>query len=220
MNPVTDDCSVFNDRFVTRAQAERYRDRYRTGRRVRIDRLERAALRRLLQGIDRVSVAMDIPSGTGRLTPLLGEVADRVILADGSRTMLELAREDLPDLKADYLETDAQNIALESESVDLAFCHRFLHHIHEKGARALVFRELARVSRRYVVISYYTPGFRDRWRWLQSCVTPGAQHRDRPVTRRRFFVEAARAGLRPQKTQVLRRFPLTALFCLFERMPG
>ena len=220
MNAHADDRELFDNRFVSREQAERYRDRYTSGRRGRIDRLEREALRYLLEAVGRVSVAMDMPAGTGRLTPVLAKVADRVILADGSPVMLALAREALPDLDAEYLETDAQAIAVETGSVDLVFSHRFLHHIHDPAVRRRIFSELSRVSRRYVIMSYYTPGFRDRFRWLRSRLIPGAVHRDRPVNLAGFFREAAAVGLSPIRMKFLRRFPLTALFCLFERTGG
>ncbi len=217
MSQSIDDFSSFRDRFVSREQAERYRDRFRTGRRKRIDHLERRTLRRLLDGIGPLSVALDIPAGTGRLAPLLAQVADRVLLADGSPTMLEVAREGLSGLEVECLETDVRCIALETGSVDLVLCHRFLHHIHDAEARARILSEFARVSRQYVIISYYTPGFRDQWRWLRSRVIPGARRRDRPATSQRFFKETARASLCTTKIEVLRRFPLTALFCLFQR---
>ena len=216
MTSDTDDCSAFNARFIEREQAERYRDRYRIGRRARIDSREREVLRDLLEAVGHVSVALDIPGGTGRLTSLIAEISDRVILADRSPVMLEVAREDLLAIHAEYLETDAQSISLETGSVDLVFSHRFLHHIHDGEARARVFREFARVSRRYVVVSYYTPGFRDRFRYACSRAIPGAARRDRPATVARFFEEAAAVGLVPKHVRFLRRFPLKALFCLFD----
>jgi SAM-dependent methyltransferase len=213
----TDDCSAFNARFTEREQAERYRDRYRIGRRARIDAREREVLRDLLGAVGHVSVALDIPGGTGRLTSLIAEFSDRVILGDRSPAMLEVAREDLSDPHVEYLKTDAQSIELETASVDLVFSHRFLHHIHSAEARACVFREFARVSRRYVIASYYTPGFRDWSRYLSSRAIRSARRLDRPATMARFFEETAVVGLRSREVRFLRRFPLTALFCLFDR---
>jgi len=211
----TDASETFSKRFVDRAQAERYRDRYRTGRRVRIDRLERAALRYLLGGLGYLDIALDVPGGTGRLTPVLAEFADRVILADASAAMLDLAREELSGGRITFLETDARHMALDTASVDLVFCHRYLHHIHEPEARACVFRELARVSRRYAIISYYTPGTRDYGRWLRGSII-GHETHHRPLNRRRFIEETAAAGLRFLHGATLRRVPVRAEFCLFD----
>ena len=72
---VADSCSNaskpdFQDRFLTREQVERYRDRYTTGRRGPVHRREQKALAQLLASIHRVDTALDIPRGTGRLSPL------------------------------------------------------------------------------------------------------------------------------------------------------
>jgi hypothetical protein len=208
--------SAFRAKFMTRAQALRYRDRYITGRRARTDRLERGILRRLLAGLGPLEVIMDLPGGAGRLAPVFAEVARRVIVADASPQMLQLAREDLAGLPVEYLETEAERTGLPDASVDLLFSHRYLHHIHASATRARVFAEFARVSRRYVLLSYYSPGFRDRWSWLRARLGLRDGPRDRPATQRRFLAEAAATGLRLIRRQTLRRFPLVAAFYLFE----
>jgi len=217
MGDTMQDPGAFDQRFSNRAQAERYRDRYKTGRRAETDQLERAALRELLGGIGRVAVAMDLPSGTGRLSPVLAETADRVILADSSPAMLDVAREDHRDLPADYLQTDAQNVKLSDRSVDLVFCHRFLHHIDSASLRASILGELARVTRRYVLLSYYPPGWRSRWRWFIRSALGRVRPIDQLATMEQFFQETSAAGLRPVRRIPMRRFRATGVFCLFER---
>lgn len=212
------DTAVFDKRFATRAQAERYRDRYKTGRRARMDRLEHTALRALLDGIGRLSVALDLPSGVGRFSPVLAEVADRVILADSSAAMLEVAREDALHPNLEYLQTDALDVRLPDRSVDLVFCHRLLNHIPSAPARARVLREVARVTRRYVVLSYYAPSFRGRLRMAIRRVLGTAQPHERPTTMREFVDAMSAAKLRLWRREILRRFPLAAMFLLFERV--
>ncbi len=211
------DHALFAARFITRQQAERYRDRYRKGRHVRIDRIERAILRELLGGLGRFEVALDIPSGTGRLSPLFGEVSNKLILADSSPVMLEMAREEVSHPCVEYLETDIQRMSLPDHSVDIIFCHRLLHHIHNADTRARIFAELSRVTRRYAILSYYSPGLRTRWRWLARRLLGRAALRDRPAPLRQFMAEAAAAGLRPIRQKTLRRFPFAAVFVLFEK---
>lgn len=46
---------------------------------------------------------------------------------------------------------DARSLTFRDDSFDLAFCHAVLHHIH-RDDRPKVLREMARVSRKYVVI--------------------------------------------------------------------
>jgi ubiquinone/menaquinone biosynthesis C-methylase UbiE len=212
--PGANDTDAFHARFLTRQQAEHYRDRYITGRRGRIDRMERAALRTLFRKLPPLEKAMDLACGTGRLSPVLAEVAETVVLADASPQMLALAREDHRDQPFVFLETDAEHIDLPDGSVDLVFCHRFLHHIHGAAPRQRVFREIVRVTRQYAVISYYTPGFRDRLKWWTRRLM-GRNTSDCPAGLRRFYSEARAAGLEPVREHVLRRFPVRGMFCLF-----
>lgn len=216
MNNAKSGESQFRDRFLTRAQVERYRDRYITGRRGRIDRMERAAIRALLRDHGRMSTAMDIPCGTARLSPVLAEFAERVILADASPMMLEVACEDVRGYRADPLCADIENIELPDRSVDLVFCHRLLHHVHDRRARTRIIGELMRVSRRFVLLSYYTPGFRDRFRWWAGLISGESSANTRPALRRRFLKESRSAGLTLVGSETLRRFPLCAEFFLFE----
>jgi ubiquinone/menaquinone biosynthesis C-methylase UbiE len=211
------DTAKFQDRFLTRQQAERYRDRFRS-RRARIDRVERVALREILAPLGRVAVALDLPSGTGRLAPVLAEVAERLILADGSPVMLELAREDFPTLPAEILQTDAQHIKLAEASVDLVFSHRFLGHIYNIADRTNILKELARVTRHYVVLSFYRPSLRSRWRqWLKRLLS-GRANPAGPMTVPEFLAEVQAAGLVLRQTRWLRRFPSPSAFFLFERI--
>ncbi|MFH1264128.1 MAG: class I SAM-dependent methyltransferase [Planctomycetota bacterium] len=195
---------------------ERYRDRYRTGRRARTDQRERAVLREVLNGIGRIPVALDLPCGTGRLSPVLAEVSDRIMLADSSPVMLQVAREELPHLSAEYLQTDAENIELGDESVYLVFCHRFLPHINNASLRKRIVGELRRATERYVLLSYYPPGFRSRFRWMIRCLLRNARRRDQLATVRQFVDEVSSCGLRLVRRKVLRTFPFAAFF-LFER---
>ncbi len=208
----------FLARFRTREQATHYRDRYRTGRRGKIDAKERAVMRALISPLGPLSVALDIPSGTGRLSSLLMEFADTTILADASPIMLELAREELGAERVAFLQTDAEQIGLADASADLVFCHRLLHHLHDVRLRARIFGELARVSRRYVLLTYFTPGFRDRFRWWIGRAGGRARADTRPVLKRGFLRECAAAGLRPIAQRAIRRFPLAAEFILFEKV--
>jgi len=180
-------------------------------------RREREALGELLGGIGPLAISLDLPSGTGRFSDILAKSADHVTLADASAAMLEVAQEDLSHLNASYLKTDAQQIDLADGSVDLVFCHRFLHHFDNVSARSRILTELVRVSRRYVVLSYYSRGPRKHLRWLlrRALLLTGAA--DRPLTLEQFHRETSAAGLHLVCQLTLRKLPFVAVFCLFER---
>jgi ubiquinone/menaquinone biosynthesis C-methylase UbiE len=206
----------FCARFRTREQVERYRARYTSGRRRRVHLKEEASLAQILAGLRPVETVLDMPCGTGRLAPLFAKIAERIILADASSVMLEVAREEHPHLQAQYLLTRAERIELADGSVDIAFCHRLLHHIRDRALRARILGELARVSKQYVILSYFPSGFRTRIRWWLRRLLGMAKEGTGPVSQRAFFEEAASHGLRLVRAATIRRFP-SALFCQFER---
>jgi ubiquinone/menaquinone biosynthesis C-methylase UbiE len=216
-NPVTNDSVQFQTRFHQRKQAERYRDRFRPGgKHENMHHKEVVILRNLLARAGKLELAMDLPAGTGRLTPILAENATKVILADASDVMLEVAREDNPTLPAEYLVTSAEKIDRPDGSIDLVFCHRFLHHINQPDLRQRIFTEMARVSRRYVIVSYYAAGFRSRLKWRLKNLLGLAGRESKPATLEQFFAEASRAGLKVAAQETLRKFP-PGIFCLFEK---
>ena len=206
--------AAFDQRFVERRQAERYRDRYRTGRRVGVHERECAVLRTLLSGVGRLATAMDLPCGTGRLSAIVGEHADRMILADSSLVMLELAREEPELARMEFLQADATKITLPDGAVDLVFCHRMLPHIYDRARRVCILGELARVARRYVVLSFYPPGWRRRLKWWFKSLLGRVQKCDQQATMSQFLSEAGSAGLHVRRRETLRRFPAGAFFLL------
>lgn len=216
-NQVTNDSTQFQTRFHQRKQAQRYRDRFRPGgKHEQMHHKEVAILRNLLARAGKLDVAMDLPAGTGRLTPILAENARKVILADASDVMLEVAKEDNPALPAEYLVTSAEKIDLPDGAVDLVFCHRFLHHINQPDLRQRIFIEMARVSKRYVIVSYYAAGFRSRIKWRLKSLVGLADRNSKPATLEQFYAEAAGAGLKVAAQETLRKIP-PGLFCLFEK---
>jgi ubiquinone/menaquinone biosynthesis C-methylase UbiE len=205
----------FVERFMDRRAAERYRDRYRSGRHARVNQMEQTALRELLRPVGRLNAAMDLPCGTGRLAAVLRETADRIILADSSPIMLELAREEAGEA-AEYLQTNAEQIDLPTGSVDLVFCHRLLNHIPDSEARARIVKELARISRKYVAISCYPPGLRTRFKTLVRKLVGAAASANKQASLDEYITLAAAAGLKPAGRTVFRRPPYQAQFVLFE----
>jgi ubiquinone/menaquinone biosynthesis C-methylase UbiE len=99
------------------------------------------AIRRLLSG-RRFGAAADIGGGYGRLSVVLSEFADRVILVDSSSQQLALAADflaDHPDVEKRLM--DAASLDIPDSSVDLVAMVRVLHHLPDPAA------ELAEVSR-------------------------------------------------------------------------
>jgi ubiquinone/menaquinone biosynthesis C-methylase UbiE len=104
---------------------------------------EEAALRRLLGG-RHFARAADVGGGFGRLCLLLRQYADHVTLAEPSKTQLEAAEQVLAGTDVEKVQTQADDLAFEDNSLDLLTMVRVMHHIPEPTTE---FREIARVLR-------------------------------------------------------------------------
>ena len=104
-------------------------------------RSEEIAIIRLLKG-KHFHTAVDIGGGYGRLSILLAQYADKVILTDPSSQQLEMAADFLkkqPNIERKLMQADKLQFA--DNSVDLIMMVRVLHHIPDPQA------ELAEVAR-------------------------------------------------------------------------
>lgn len=104
--------------------------------------------------------ALDLPCGYGRLMPVLRKHIPRVFEADWSFHLLRIARNNQrtnPSLKeADaYIRTTALCMPFADQSFDLVLSIRLCHHIREYFERLTYLHELLRISRQWVVFTYF-----------------------------------------------------------------
>jgi SAM-dependent methyltransferase len=158
---------------------------------------ERRALRRALARVSPVGCLLDAPCGTGRLIDLFLRRGARVIGADISAQMIAVARRRTAgwDGRVAFARMDFLRVPLRSEAVDAVLCVRFLPHV-PPAERVEMLRELARVSRRWVVLtlSISTP-----WHRLRRAIKAWLGHWKpvrHPATSRAIARELAAAGLR------------------------
>ena len=131
--------------------------RFEQGPRKRIDRCEQGAVRRIFSELDGCTRILDVPSGAGRFLAALGEKSRRVIEVDVAREILSFARRQSGrfNIQTNFIQGDAARLPFIDGAVDCVFCNRLLHHILSAKERAVFLRELHRVSRRYVVVSFF-----------------------------------------------------------------
>lgn len=208
-------------RFLERHQAERYRDRFKRGRKLRTHQQEIMALQRVLAALPPLTTIVDAGSGAGRLAPELSRHAAHLIQVDISPQMLEVAFADypLPPDRGTYLQADVRSIPLESDSADLVFCHRLLNHLSSDD-RLQALRELARISRAYVVVSCLTPPapiviVRKVYRAIRGSVVPHAE-----LGPRQLLLDAQSVGLVQRSCTTIRRFPASATFHTLTKIGG
>lgn len=207
----------FAERFTDRRQAEHYRDRFKKGRRARTNELENLLLRKLASQIGHIQVALDLPCGTGRLSRTLLGFSDTIILGDSSQAMLDVASEELSDPRVRCELMDAESINLPDASVDLIFCHRFLYHVYSKSRRARMLKEMVRVTRRHVILSYYPPGFLNRLRAYRRRLLHQGAPPDSQPSLAHYCEEIQAAGLRLTHEMAFRHFPVSGVFLVLER---
>ncbi len=191
-------------RYESVAGAAAYRRKYeRTWLRRISHRREMRLVRRAMEVAGTRGEVLDVPCAAGRLVPTLLERAERVTAVDLSPTMIAQARDAL------RAQEEAGRVALWTGSADAlpfgegafdtAFCWRFLHHLTERGRRVAVLKEMRRVARRAVVVSFADGGtLRARWQRLRR--------RNRRCAKRTaadLAAEAAEAGLRVEYTMRL-----------------
>ena len=163
----------------------------------------------LLEQASPLASVLDLPCGHGRFAELIEQHADRLIQGDLAAAMLQRR----VGASREAIQGSLLDLPVRDGAVDLAFCFRVLHHFPEAELRARAIAELGRISRRWVLTSYYDarsfPVYRDRLRGRKRTLTScsGAT----------FEKEAAAAGLRIVARRYRRRWFSQQVIVLLER---
>jgi ubiquinone/menaquinone biosynthesis C-methylase UbiE len=132
-------------------------------------------------------VGLDVPTGTGRMIPVLRQKLPRVIACDISAPMLQASAKYGADR---YLLSDATRLDLSSASVDLVLSSRFYFHYQEIRD---YLAEAARVLKPGGYLLF------DAYNWTPRTLIPGRQRRlgGRVFTHSRSLIErqAVQCGL-------------------------
>ncbi|MGE3174919.1 MAG: class I SAM-dependent methyltransferase [Planctomycetota bacterium] len=120
------------------------------------DKRERALLERYFAAIGRVGSILDLPCGHGRLSGLLHQHCDRLVEADWSFTMVSLNKQDHGVDERRYMRCSALQIPLPDRSVDAVVSFRLSHHLETQELRELHLRELFRVARKAVIVTWFS----------------------------------------------------------------
>jgi SAM-dependent methyltransferase len=179
-------------------------------------------IRRALTLLDGCRSFLDAPCGAGRATIMLAEEGHEATGIDLGRGALEVAREQATARRseAQFLRADVQNMPFEDARFDAVLCFRLYHHFPVDEVRERTVRELCRVARRYVLISYLSPyAYTSLRRELLRRLGIGrsAQYPTRLAGLRERF---ARHGFRLVADIPRQRFVHTLHLAVFERVAG
>ena len=110
---------------------------------------------RALAHTEDVQSVLDLPCGTGRFTGKLAELGKTVVASDISMEMMAVAHqaEERVDGILGYVQADSENLSIADDAVDCIVSIRFVQHL-DPAARRAIFREFARVTRRWVIIDF------------------------------------------------------------------
>ncbi|MBL9078215.1 MAG: class I SAM-dependent methyltransferase [Planctomycetes bacterium] len=137
--------------------AEAYKADYRNKlHRKWSDQRERALLRAYFAELGSVDTILDLPCGHGRLSDLLKERCRHLIEADWSFTMVQLNQRDHGTDGRGYFRATALEIPLADRSVDVVVSFRLSHHLESQELRERHLRELFRVARKAVIVTWFS----------------------------------------------------------------
>lgn len=129
-------------------------------------RAVRALLRASGVALDGASV-LDVGCGTGRLREAIAGLGALWTGVDASREML-----DAGPRGAALVHGDLAALPFADRAFDVVVCCRVLHHLHDERELELAARELLRVARRALVLSFWDraswPALRTRLGWKRT----------------------------------------------------
>lgn len=190
-------------RFDVAAVAAKYPASYRNSWR---DRREAGCIRQFLAALPAGSRVLDLPCGTGRLTPLLAERGLQIVGADSSPHMAGLADENWKRWKAGHPGTAATatfevreggRTGYSDGAFDAIVCNRLFHHFREPDVRIAVLREFRRICRGRMLVSFFNAFAVDAIRFKLKHFLRGTTPTDRiPIPMETFARDITAAGLK------------------------
>lgn len=101
---------------------------------------------------------LDLPCGGGRVFSHLAQLGYKVAAADYSDSMLEIAKERarIENIECFVSKQDVENLTYQDNSFDTTICFRLFHHFPTIQIRQRAVSELCRVSKDYVLVSYFS----------------------------------------------------------------
>jgi SAM-dependent methyltransferase len=162
VKPADQTIEAYQQNYQKDQQAATYNAKYRERWTKRITTWrEFGLLDRLLRNQGRSEVLLDLPCGGGRLSPPMAPYTDLLIEADVALGQLRYGRmHGQSPTRQVWMTASAFHIPLRDSSVDGTVCARLNHHLPAEAERQQLVRELLRVSKRFVIMSffdYYSP---------------------------------------------------------------
>lgn len=154
-------------------------------------------LKRLLGSQGHSEVILDLPSGGGRLSAGIAPHTDLIIEADIALGQIVYgAQKSTLSVPQIWMTASAFHIPLRDNAVDGTVCPRLNHHLPSAAERERLIEELLRVSRRFVVMTFFDyHSFKNTWRRVRAPFNKKPPKLTMTVQRVRELAEANGARL-------------------------
>ncbi len=170
------------------------------------NRRELACIAAALENIPGPGIILDIPSGTGRLLPLLLNLGHEVVQADASEHMLDaakryysrgsnaLSKEQLARVR--FTCREVMDTGFSDNEFSAVICNRLFHHYPEAEVRRAVLAELARICNGPLIVSFFSNFAISAMRFHMANFFRGRKPSDRiPIWFREFQRDFVSCGL-------------------------
>jgi SAM-dependent methyltransferase len=177
-------------------------------------RVEEELVARALEALGGDRTLLDAPCGVGRMSRLASARGLSVLALDASSAMLERSR--AQGVARRYVRADLAELPFKEGVVDAVLCFRLFHHLRGGEDRRRLFRELGRVARRHVAVSFFHPvSFHHALRLAKRLW--GVRSMRSVVTLGRLRAEAAAEGLRLERWWAQSPYRRDLWLALFEK---
>ena len=184
-------------------EVEEYeRKRYRGLDQRIVDAREQSILNKFLEQITKKKgLVLDLPCGYGRFSKLLRGQGLKPVNCDISFHMVKRACE-----KSGWIASSAgagavanakQGLPFKDGVFQVVFSLRFFHHLHEKQARTFILNEFSRVSKGWVVLSFYQVNLLHKIQRQLRRKVKKSSTRIKMLLAEEFAEEIEQAGLKP-----------------------
>lgn len=211
--------NIENDHYLGRVKyTEKQAWKYRVHKPVK-HRAEMRMLDRAFSLVPRGSHVLDSPCGTGRAAIHLAALGYRMTCADLSQAMIDLTRDMVEECGLDTTveRQDVEDLTYEDRTFDAVLCFRLFHHFPTETIRRRVIRELSRVAKHQVVLSYFSPLSPTSWKRILKARWQGVAPDKFPTRRSEVSGYFQEQGFVLLKDVARTRFLHTMHVAVFER---
>ncbi len=107
--------------------------------------------------INKNSIGMDVGSGSGRWSYFLASKVKKIFLIEPSKKAIQVSKNNLSKfLNLEYINSDANEIPIEEESIDFCYCLGVLHHIPDIKKALLSINKKLKIGAPFLVYIYYS----------------------------------------------------------------